>query len=118
MRYDLCGDRPAVIIDIKNPSKLQWTKKDPDLMPFKAFFATSSAFIEPEDPNMMFVNGGLLLFSATTETFIRISSISSLTARGANEPSRADPELDYAQALFLKLELGSTRAQLMYLFIN
>jgi hypothetical protein len=45
---------------------LQGTINFPDLMPSKAFLATSSAFMPPDDPAMILVNSGLLLFSATS----------------------------------------------------
>jgi hypothetical protein len=48
----------------KIPSELHGIVKLPDLMPSKAFFATSSAFIAPEDAAMILVSCGFLLFSA------------------------------------------------------
>ena len=65
IRNDLCGERPAVAIDSKIPSKLQGTIKLPDWMPFNAFSATSSAFIAPEEAAIILVSCGLLLFSTT-----------------------------------------------------
>uniref|UniRef100_A0A2P2JWZ1 Uncharacterized protein n=1 Tax=Rhizophora mucronata TaxID=61149 RepID=A0A2P2JWZ1_RHIMU len=52
-------------MDNKIPSKLQGTMKEPDLIPSKAFLATSSAFIILEDPAITLVSCGLLLFSST-----------------------------------------------------
>ena len=51
-------------MDSKIPSKLQGIMKLPDLTPSKAFFATPSAFIAPEEAAMIHVDSGFLLFSA------------------------------------------------------
>lgn len=63
VKNELCGDKPAVAIDSIVPSKLQGTINLEDLMPSKAFLATSSAFIPPEDPAMILVRSGRLLCS-------------------------------------------------------
>jgi len=60
---ELCGDKPAVAIANIAPSKLQGTTNFPDLMPSRAFFATSLAFIPPDEAAMIFVNSGLLFCS-------------------------------------------------------
>jgi len=60
---ELCGDKPAVAIANIAPSKLQGTINFPDLMPSRAFFATSLAFIPPDEAAMIFVNSGLLFCS-------------------------------------------------------
>lgn len=70
IRNDLCGEKPAVTIASKWPSELQGTIKLPDLMPLKAFLATSSGFIAPEDSANMLVSGGRTLFSATNRIFL------------------------------------------------
>lgn len=64
IRNDGWGDRPAVAMDNMTPSKLQGTINFPDFMPLKAFRATSSAFIEPDEAAIILVSSGLLLFSA------------------------------------------------------
>lgn len=64
MRYDRWGDKPAVAMDSIVPSKLQGTTNCADLIPFKAFWATSSAFIPPDDAAITFVISGLLFSSA------------------------------------------------------
>ena len=64
IKNDGWGDRPAVAMDNMTPSKLQGTINFPDFMPFKAFRATSSAFIEPDEAAIILVSSGLLLFSA------------------------------------------------------
>ena len=64
IRYDLWGAKPAVAIDSNRPSKLQGIKKLPDLMPLNVFLATSSAFIAPEEAEMILVSCGLNLVSA------------------------------------------------------
>ncbi|CAJ2637135.1 unnamed protein product [Trifolium pratense] len=48
------------------PSKLQEIKKLPRLMPSKAFLATSSAFIKPEEDTIILVSSGLLLVPSTS----------------------------------------------------
>jgi hypothetical protein len=49
---------------------LQGTINLPDLMPLKAFLATSSAFIPADDPAMMLVTSGLLFCSANSKRTI------------------------------------------------
>lgn len=62
-KNELWGDKPAVAMDNIVPSKLQGIINFADFMPSKALFATSSAFMPPEDPAIKPVRGGLLLFS-------------------------------------------------------
>ena len=65
---ELCGDKPAVAAASISPSKLQGTMNFADLMPSRAFLATSSAFILPDDPATIFVNSVLLLSSEIRQT--------------------------------------------------
>lgn len=49
----------------KNPFKLHVIVKRPDLIPFNAFFATSSASISRDDADMLLVNRGIIFLAAT-----------------------------------------------------
>lgn len=64
VKYELCGDNPAVAKDSIVPSKLQGTINLEDLMPSNAVLATSSGFIPVEDPAIKLVISGLLLCSS------------------------------------------------------
>lgn len=63
IKKDLWGDKPAVARDSAIPSKLQETIKLPLFMPSKAFWATFSAVIQPDEAAMILVSSGFLLFS-------------------------------------------------------
>lgn len=64
MRNDVWGEKPAAAMERKKPSRLHATEKLPHFMPFKLFFATSSAFINaPEETAILLVICGLLLIS-------------------------------------------------------
>lgn len=60
-------------MDSNCPSKLHGTIKLPDFIPFRAFLATSSAFIAPDDAAIILVSPGLFLLSV-----IRVGSFSEI----------------------------------------
>lgn len=64
IKNELCGERPAVARASIYPSKLQGMINLPALMPFRAFWATSLAFIRPEEATIKLVICGFVLFSA------------------------------------------------------
>lgn len=70
IKNDLWGDKPEVARDKAIPSILQEMKKLPCLIPSKAFWATSSAFIKPEEDAMILVSSGFFLFSAKNNLLV------------------------------------------------